>query len=219
MKNTIYILLCLILFSCASKEQENTENAPEKPLLSLEKQHESLEDIQLNFKKDVAEWQELKSLHSFLERFTKTSPNEALSNALELRDLVKSLKDSVKPVIFDVPSFNARVNVLNTETLRLADLTFIPAITAEEVNLQVDKTLGAFSAVNSKINTILSKKRFEKEVEIDFDFIGIDSTQIDTISRNSITKRLKENTTEKEELRNLNLEKKRRERAKIEKNK
>jgi len=191
-KNSIYLLLFVLLVSCAKKQEKSVEKEQTKPLLSVVQTHVSIEKINPEFKKDVVSWQELNVLNSFLSRFEKTSPNEALSNALELRDLVKSLKDSVKPNIFDIPSFNARINILNNEVLRLADLTFIPAITANEVNTHVDKTIVAFSSVNSKINTILSKKRFEDSIDVDFEFIGIDATKIDSISKKSIDKKLKE---------------------------
>ena len=125
-------------------------------------------------------------VNSFLKKFKNVSPKEALSNALELRDLVVNLKDSLKAETFDIPSFNARVNLLHTETLRLADLTLIPAITSEEVHLQIDKTIAAFSAVNSKINTLLSKKKFEDEIDVTIDFIGIDSSKMDFLSKESL---------------------------------
>ena len=186
MKNIFYILLSVLLFSCGTKKQEIQEIEQEKPLLSVVKKHTSPKSIKPLFLKEVENWQELNAVNTFLKKFEKVSPNEALSNALELRDLVKSLKDSVVPVIFDTSSFNARVNVFNNEALRLADLTFIPAIKIEEINLQVDKTIAAFSAVNSKINTILSKKRFEDAIDVKVDFIGIDSTKIDSVSKKSI---------------------------------
>lgn len=62
-------------------------------------------------------------------------------------------------------SFRTRVNVLENETLRLKDMTFIPAITANDVNTQVDKILAAFSATNSKINTIYSQLEVEQDIE------------------------------------------------------
>jgi hypothetical protein len=62
-------------------------------------------------------------------------------------------------------SFRTRVNVLENETLRLKDMTFIPAITANEVNTQVDKILAAFSATNSKINTVYSQLEVEQDIE------------------------------------------------------
>jgi hypothetical protein len=199
-RNTFYFLLFLFLFSCGNKQENDTDIAPQKPLLSVVTTHEFKEKISPAFQLAVADWKALKTLNSFLEKFKKTSPNEALNNALELRDLVNSLKDSVKPLLFNIPSLNARVHVLNNETLRLADLTLISSITAEEINFQIDKTLAAFSAVNSKINTTLSKKRFEEEIDVDFDFIGIDSSKIDSISKNTIDKKREEERNDEEEL-------------------
>ena len=200
MKKILFLLQFVFLFSCVKNEQEKLENIEKKPLLSVVKEHASVEKVNILFKKDVADWKELNAVNSFLLRFKKASPNEALSNALELRDLVKSLKDSVKPKIFDIPSFNARIHILENETLRLADLTFIPAITANEINVEVDKTIAAFSAVNSKINTVLSKKRFEDAIDVKVDFIGIDLTKIDSVSKKSIDDRSKEKLLERKKI-------------------
>lgn len=188
MKNLIYIILIvLFIFACGTdkKGQESTNNL-QKPLLSIVKKHPEVATIHKDFRNSIKDWKEFNAVSNFLEKFKEVSPNEALSNALQLRDLTKSLKDSVKPKMFDIPSFNARLNVFYNETLRLADITFIPAIGAKEINTQVDKTINAFSSVNSKINTLLTKKRFEDEIDVDFHFIGIDSTKMDTITKKAI---------------------------------
>ncbi|WP_218598252.1 hypothetical protein [Polaribacter sp. NJDZ03] len=199
MKQTIYLLLSVLLFSCGNNKQETNKELQETPKLSIPVKHISVENVKTIYASEIENWKELKAVNSFLKKFDKVSPNEALSNALELRDLVISLKDSVKPEIFDTPPFQTRINVLHNEVLRLADLTFIPAITPEEVNLQVDKTIAAFSTVNSKINSILAKKRFEEEIDVDFNFIGIDSTQMDSISKKSINlKKLEQDSIRKE---------------------
>lgn len=191
MKQILFLLLSVILFSCGNNKKDFINTTQEKPALSIAKSHVAIENILPVFEKKVASWQELKRVHSFLKKFINVSPNEALSNALELRDLVVSLKDSSKAATFENPSFNARVNLLHTETLRLADLTLIPAITSEEVHLQIDKTIAAFSAVNSKINTLLSKKQFEDEIDVKIDFIGIDSSKMDFVSKESISPKKK----------------------------
>ena len=160
--------------------------------MSLVQSHSATRNVNSTFLKDVKDWKELKAIDSFFVKFRKISPDEALSNAIELKDLIKSLKDSVKPSSFNMPSLNARVNILYNEVLRLADLTEIGAITAEEVNTQVDKTMSAFSDVNTKVNTILAKKRFENEIDIDVKFIGLDTTKIDSVSKKTINLRLKE---------------------------
>ena len=71
-------------------------------------------------------------------------------------------------------------------------MTSIPAIKAEEVNVQTEKTIAAFSAVNAKINTILAKKRFEEAIDVDGIFVGLDSTKMDSVSRKSVNINLRE---------------------------
>ena len=199
MKQLIYILICVFLFSCGNDKKDANKSIQEKPTLSVVKQHVSFELVKPIFEKEIEGWQELKTVKSFIKKFEKVSPNEALGNALELRDLVKNLKDSIKPRIFDIPSFNARVNIFHNETLRLADLTLIPAITSNDVNLQVDKTIAAFSSVNSKINTILSKKKFEDAIDVKLDFIGLDSTKMDSISIKTIDQKKKDDLLKKKD--------------------
>lgn len=187
MKNLLYIFV-LVFFSCGKKNKENLVKENKKPQLSIIKEHNKISEIKAFYKNETDNWQEFNALDLFLQKFKSTSSNEALSNALELKGLVKNLKDSIIPEKFNISSFKARINILNNETLRLVDLTFIPAITAEEVNLQVEKILTSLSTVNAKINTILSQKRFEDDIDIDVDvsFIGIDTTKIDSASLNTI---------------------------------
>ena len=188
MKYFTSILILLFIFSCNKKQETTIQQEDTKPLLSVENNFSAIKRINPAFIKDVEEWKELNAVDSFLERFKKASPKEVLSNALELKGLVESLKDSIKTALFTISSFDARINIFYNETLRLADMTTIPAIQASEVNLQTEKILEAFSAVNAKINTILSKKRFEDEIDVDVKFIGLDSTKMDSVSRKSIRK-------------------------------
>lgn len=200
MKNIILLSILIILFSCKEKQEEETKNKTTKPLLSVSKTHSSIKKVSFAFRKEIENWEELKSVDKFISRFQKSSPNEALSNALELKSLVKSLRDSVKPILFETASFKTRVNILYNETLRLSDMTFIPAINADEVNKQTNKIIEAFSAVNSKINTVYSKKRFEEAIKVDVKFIGLDSTKIDSVSKKTIKNNLLRNRTKKKKI-------------------
>jgi hypothetical protein len=126
-------------------------------------------DVPLNLEKQsinkIENWNEYQSVTENLELFSSISPSEALNNAIKLSEVVKFLKDSIRPKELINLSFRTRVNVLENETLRLKDMTFIPAITANDVNTQVDKILAAFSATNSKINTIYSQLEVEQDIE------------------------------------------------------
>ncbi|APZ45744.1 hypothetical protein BW723_05270 [Polaribacter reichenbachii] len=186
------LLVSILILSCDPKqEKENREDRP-KPLLSIVHEYSSVKKVKPNFKQDIEGWKELRTIENFLGRFKKGSSYEILSNAEELKSLAKNLKDSIKPTLFNKkPSFDARVNIFYNETLRLADMTSIPAIKAEEVNKQTEKTLDAFSAINAKINTILSKKRFEEAIDVDVTFIGLDSTKMDSVSRRSVDENIR----------------------------
>lgn len=191
-------VVIIFLFSCDKKQENVEEEDTTKPLLSVVEAHSTPEKVMPIFNKDVESWNHLIVVEEFLNRFKKVSPNEILSNALELKILSNSLKDSLKPSLFEIPSLNARINIFYNETLRLADMTTIPSIEAEDVNKQTEKIISAFSAINAKVNTILSKKRFEEAIKIDVKFIGLDSTKMDSISR----KTLRENIEKREQDKN-----------------
>lgn len=186
----LYFLFFLVIFSCKKTEQNTTIDPKDKPSLSVVQAHKMFDKVSPNFENKIEDWKSLHNVTVFLERFKKASANEILSNALELKGLSKSLKDSIKPDLFNLPSVNARLNIFHNESLRLADMTNIPAITAVEVHNQTDKVIDAFSSINSKVNTIFIKKRFEESIDIDVSYIGLDTTKIDSVSRKSINKRL-----------------------------
>ncbi|WP_339659579.1 hypothetical protein [uncultured Polaribacter sp.] len=189
MKNILFLLAFCILYSCNKKKEENVQKQDTTSLLSVVKSYKAAEKVNPIFLKEIESWQELKAVDEFLSRFNKVSSNEILSNAFELKELVQSLKDGVKPPLFDNDSFITRIDILHNETLRLVDMTFIPAITADEVAMQTKNIINAFSAINAKVTSILLKERFEDEMEFDVQFIGLDSTNIDSISRVSIHKK------------------------------
>jgi hypothetical protein len=190
------LFVSVFILSCQKNQEKDKVKKP-KPLMSVTRTHAATENVLPIYLKEVKDWKELKAIDSFFVQFRKITPNEALSNALELKDLIKHLKDSIKPANFKTPSLIARINILYNEALRLADLTEIGAIKAQEVNTQVDKTMTAFSSVNAKVNTIMAKIRFENEVDIDVSFIGLDTTRIDTVSKKSIDLELKKKPVKK----------------------
>jgi len=200
LKNSLFLLVFIISFSCVKKKEKALQKQEIKPLLSVVKNYNVVEKVNPLFLQDIESWQELKAVDNFLLRFKNVSPNEILSNALELKGLVQALKEDIKPPLFENASFNTRINILQNETLRLADMTFIPAIKAVEVTAQANKIMNAYSAINSKVNSILLKERFVDEIDIDIAYIGLDSTKIDSVSRKSMKKELKERKSANKDL-------------------
>lgn len=185
LKDFSFILLVLICFSCKNSQEEQITTT-QKPLLSIAKKHPLPVTIKSGYEKNIESWEEYQSLKSFLERYVSISPNDALNNALELKLFVEGIKSTSRPKVLNIDPFNARVHLLYNEVLRLADMTYISAITPKEVNEQVAKVLEAYAAVNRKINAIYARKDFENSVETNAFFMGIDTSKIGRMSIKSM---------------------------------
>lgn len=158
----------LFILSCQKEEKkEKTQNQIKKPEMSVVVTHTPPTVLTPNSQKKVTDWKEYKEINNFLDRFNKTSPSEALSNASELKDLSKSLKDTIRVEILKTPAFKARLNVFENEALRLADMTYISAITPKEVNQQIDKILLLFESINAKIDATFLKEKLNKDIYSD----------------------------------------------------
>nr|BFF38939.1 hypothetical protein BACY1_07440 [Tenacibaculum mesophilum] len=135
--------------------------------MNISVEHTDYSKINEKYVDEIKPWKEYFIVEDFLQELKNTTPTEALNNALELKTLTKQLKDSLNIETLKTPAFKARINVFENETLRLADMTFIPSISANQVNSQVEKIMMLFSSVNDKINTVYTKKKFDSEINLD----------------------------------------------------
>jgi hypothetical protein len=149
---------------CCKNKQEQVAEVLKKSEFRTEIKHGQFENIKANAVKKIDDWQEYDAVNDFLSQYKSISPSEALNNSRELNSLVESLKDSVKPEFLELDAFNARVNLLYNETLRLNDMSAISSIRYDEVNEQVSKVIHAFSSVNSKINTLVQQADLEAQL-------------------------------------------------------
>lgn len=163
------VLISLFVVSC--KKTIQTPNKKEKKTeMNITVKHKPVKELSELSKKNIKDWEEYDILNKHLERFYQTSPREALDMAVELTQLLKTLKDSTNIKALKTNALRARYNVLENEALRLKDMTLIPAIKPTEVNSQIDKILAVFSSYTEKINTIYSKKKFDEEINLDLFF-------------------------------------------------
>lgn len=165
MKYLFLILLITLTIGCKksnSKENAIIQNTDKKEVVK----HEAILKLSILSKEKITPWKEYKNVKENIIKFENISASEALNNALHIAKVIKQLKDSIRPKALLTPSFRTRVNVLENEALRLKDMTFISAITNSEVNKQVEKILQAFSATNSKINTVYAQLSVETEIKI-----------------------------------------------------
>lgn len=179
MKFSYYILILLFVFSCKKEIVKQEDNSEVKSEFSIPKKFKKNIPVKGIFKTEVETWKELNNLDVFLKRFEDISINEALSSATDLSELVASLKDSVIPNKFDKASFKARVNVFYNETLRLADLSTIEDVTINEVNYQIEKVITSYSALNTKINSILEQEKLESLIDLDLEEVVLNNTKLD----------------------------------------
>lgn len=164
MKTFIFLGLCILFFSCG-KQQKEEQKVIDKSDFNTVKKHVEILDVSKKFETKIENWLEYESVNEFIQQFNSISPSEAINNSRELNNLVKSLRDSIKPTFLESPAFHARVNLLYNETLRLYDMSSISSIKADQVNLQVEKIVEAFSSVNSKINTTILQQNLDREIE------------------------------------------------------
>lgn len=168
MFNRIGILILLVIsISCTSKKQQNKANTVDSTDMSSIKNYADYTSLDERASRKVKDWNEYQELEEFLQEFKSVSPTEALNNALELKRLTKQLKDSSDIDIMKLPAFKARINVFENEVLRLADMTYISAIKANDVSAQIERTLALFGSVNSKLNNIYLKEQFDAEINLD----------------------------------------------------
>lgn len=176
LKSALIFFAFLSFYTC-SKKNEQVKNEVKKPEMSIKVKHLAPKTLNKIASKELESWKSHNDLGVFLKRFENTSPNEALSNALELKDLIKKIKENITINELNTPAFRARLNVLENEALRLADMTYIPAITPKEVNTQINKIFLVFSSLNAKINTVYNQKLFNDEIDLN-SFFELDSTKI-----------------------------------------
>jgi len=158
----LFFSLCILLACNSSKKEEGAQQSTQikEPKLILDK------PLELNAKvlKNYKNWHDYQDFNKLFKRFLNTTQSEALSNAKELNTLALQLRDSLKINSLKTPAFNARLNVLQNETLRLEDMMTIPNLKSEDVKKQMVKILNAFNALNAKLNNLVVQKQLEKEL-------------------------------------------------------
>lgn len=158
-------LLSLLLTSCKNKEQEKAEeNTTAVSVSSVIKSDKPISRLNAESKKLVATWGEYQKFDDLISQYQEISMNEALLNSVELSVLAQQLRDSIRVEKLNIPEVKIRLNVLHTETLRLADMSTIPTITEQLVAEENNNIIEAFSALNLKINNMSSQDQLNSEI-------------------------------------------------------
>lgn len=160
----LYTLLLGSLYCCKKSTQKVVENI-KKSDNNITINHKAASKVNSSSLKKITPWKEYAAFNDFIKRFEKTTPDEAFDNVSELKELTFALEDSLNINSFKNNAFKSRLHVLENEVMRLDDMQDISAITAKEVNLQIDKIFLVFSSLNQKINTVFNQQNFEQQLD------------------------------------------------------
>ena len=160
-----FLALTLFISACKNKEQKAKEVNDSSPVKnSLIKSEKPITKLNPASKEMVATWPEYQKFDELISQYQETSMNEALLNSIELSELARQLKDSVRIEKLDIPEVKIRLNVLYSETLRLADMSTIQTITEALVAQENNNVIDAYSALNIKINNMTAQDELNEEI-------------------------------------------------------
>lgn len=161
----LFGLLLVMVFSCRkSISKEGLINTSDSTAVKLLKTNYTEVKLNPRAKKEVEDWTEYQKMSEFIKQYENISSIDALFNANELSELAQQLKDTIRVKKFEIPSVKIRLNVLYSETLRLADMASISSISGEEIKNENENILNAFSALNLKINNVIIQENLNKDV-------------------------------------------------------
>lgn len=173
-------MLVLLLISCKNKEKiEQDEASAKEERVSTIKSDKPIIALNSKSKDLVATWPEYQNFQDLINQYQEITVSEALLNSVELSVLAQQLKDSIRIEKLNIPEVKVRLNVLYSETLRLADMSSIPTITEESVAQENNNMINAFSALNLKINNMNLQDELNSEISKFVDEV-LESPSIDS---------------------------------------
>ena len=158
------IIFFIFLASCQTKKNNQLE-AGNGIIIDSTKIVVSGIGITLNndVKQKLNSWNEYQEVDVLISKYQRISIIDALTTSVELANSVKMLNDSIRIEELKIDEIKTRLAVLYNESLRLKDMSNITSIKQEEVTLEIQNVLEAFSAINAKINNVYLKKTLEEE--------------------------------------------------------
>ncbi|NOQ91941.1 MAG: hypothetical protein GQ552_04400 [Flavobacteriaceae bacterium] len=158
-------IFLIFFFSCEKiKSEKEIISVIDSTQIDFAKINHSITKLSPKAKIMVENWGEYQKIDEFIQQYRNISFSNALLNAKELSELSKQLRDSIRVEKLKVSSVKIRLNVLHNETLRLADMATINYITNSEVIHENKNIIEAYSALNMKINNIITQEKLNDDV-------------------------------------------------------
>ena len=160
-----FFLIIALLLSCKNKNDQDTQEYSEQleSVSTIKSEHRI---VPLNPKSEelVKDWPEYQQFSDLVGQYQEITLTDALLNSKELSEMAQQLRDSVRIERLDIPSIKMRLNVLHSETMRLADMATIPTITELSILKENNNVIQAFSTLNLKINNMYSMEKLNDEI-------------------------------------------------------
>lgn len=157
--------LILLLTACKNNEQKADESeADEAIAIRMIKSDAPIVQLNPTAKELTNSWPEYERFDDLISQYQEISMNEALLNSVELSVLAQQLRDSIRVEKLNIPEVKTRLNVLYSETLRLADMSTIPTVTEKMVAEENNDMIDAYSALNLKINNMNRREELNSEI-------------------------------------------------------
>ena len=160
-----FFLILALLLSCKNKNDQDTQEYSEQleSVSTIKSEHRI---VPLNPKSEelVKDWPEYQNFSDLVGQYQEITLTDALLNSKELSEMARQLRDSVRIERLDIPSIKMRLNVLHSESMRLADMATIPTITELSILRENNNVIQAFSALNLKINNMYSMEELNDEI-------------------------------------------------------
>lgn len=183
-----FFMIMVVLHSCKNKQKEDMqEYSSQFETGSMIKSDKSIVALNLKSKELVASWPEYQKFADFVGQYQEIALSDALLNSAELSEMAKQLKDSIRVESLKIPSIKMRLNVLHSETMRLADMATIPTISEDAVVTENNNVIQAFSALNLKINTINSMEKLNDEISSFVQEVVREQDSVPTVKTNETT--------------------------------
>ena len=160
-----FLCVMLLLMSCKKKNTEQeSEYSLQLDAVNTIKAEQVIVQLNEKSKELVKAWPEYQKFSDLVSQYQEITLSDALLNSKELSELAKQLRDSIRIESLNIHPVKMRLNVLHSETLRLADMATIPTITEPAVSQENNNIIQAFSALNLKINNISSMEKLNSEI-------------------------------------------------------
>lgn len=161
----LFFILILSLYSCKKKEEKpNIIQTVTKDRSKMIKTDQSITGLNPKAQELTKNWPEYHKFKELITQYQHISMTDALLNSVELSVLSQQLKDSIRVEDLNIPEVKIRLNVLHSQSLRLADMSKIPTITEQEVAMENNNIINAFSALNLKINNMNLRDEINDEI-------------------------------------------------------